>query len=500
MRGIYPFVAAFLVIGIVMLARPAENRAEIQLSDTLSLSGYVRYELGLHAAEQNPNNAALYDDNNDINLARSFFQTEITYKPSSVFKLFANVRFSADQTAQWDGDIDDYNAYPVDVPDDDWTMMKVSEDEWRAEVWELYGDIRHGNAWFRMGRQQIVWGEMIGARILDAINPIDQSWNFLFEPEEFENIRIPQWSIRGSYNIQQNLLSWLSDLNVEGFVTPGDVLSNQRAESGAPFNLMAFPPFFRIDEQDNRGSTEYGGRIGGLIGQVYGTLNYIHSYNDDFSLDFTGLTPDPILGVPLRASAGDMTRYAMLLDAEHKAIDLYGMSLNYAFGEPFNAVMTFEGAWVPNQPYGKAGSAQPEIEDQGTLNYAVRFDRPTQVVPKSFYAASFMTIQLQFKQTVVEGDEDDILGPNNSRIDKTVNNITLQLKQPLLHNDLNLTFQTVYDTDSAYMIKPWVQYKRGDHWYFDVFGVFLGGSEDRPGRFGSLYWADTVYGRVTYQF
>ncbi|HNU72678.1 MAG TPA: hypothetical protein PKL48_13315, partial [Thermodesulfobacteriota bacterium] len=137
MRGIYPFVAAFLVIGIVMLARPAENRAEIQLSDTLSLSGYVRYELGLHAAEQNPNNAALYDDNNDINLARSFFQTEITYKPSSVFKLFANVRFSADQTAQWDGDIDDYNAYPVDVPDDDWTMMKVSEDEWRAEVWEL---------------------------------------------------------------------------------------------------------------------------------------------------------------------------------------------------------------------------------------------------------------------------------------------------------------------------------------------------------------------------
>jgi len=484
-------ILLFLLLGLAA----SNAHALVALTDHLSVSGYARYEIGLHMAESNPN----LDENHDLSLSKFFFQAEWTYQPTDIFKLYAITRVLGDTTQHWDGDLDDYNAFPIDVPDYDWTMMKVGEDDWRAEVWELYADLTLGNLWVRAGKQQIAWGEMINSRILDIINPLDLSWNFQFEPEEFEIIRIPNWSIRAIYSLADVSPVWFYNSSIEAFVTPGDVLPNQNADVGAPFNLVTLPPFLRVNERDNRGKTEYGFRLGGMVGDFYGTLNYMSLYNDDFNLDFTGLAPDPVFGIPVLAP-GDMTPYALLLNAEYKKIDVYGVSLNYAWAQPLNLVATFEGTWIPNQPYGDAESATPAIKDQGTWKYAVRFDRNTQVLPPKFLHASYMMIQLQFTQTIVEGDEDKILGPADSRMDKTVENYILFLQQPILYNNVTLGLLSIWDPDGAYYFKPSFKYTHGDHWYFDVFATFLGGSEKRAGRFGSLYWADTLYGRITYQF
>ncbi|HNR14221.1 MAG TPA: hypothetical protein PLG17_08365 [Thermodesulfobacteriota bacterium] len=489
-----------MVLALVVFGTISAARAEIKLTDNLSITGLLRYELGLHTGGPNPNNAQFGNDNNDLNLSRFFFHTELTYQPSAKFKIFALTRFQADTTYHWDGELDEYNAFPVDVPEDDWTMMKASDDDWRAEIWELYADMTFGNLWLRLGRQQIVWGEMIGARILDAANSLDRSWNFVFEPEEFELIRIPNWAIRASYNITEQPITWISDLNIEAYLNPGDVYTTIDPEPGSPYNLRVYPPFFQIDEQDNRGNVEFGVRIGGMIGNIYGTLNYMSLHSDDSSLEFTGFTPDPVFGSPFLAGTGDPTLYAMMIDAKYEPIDLYGLSLNSALGDPFNAVITYEGAWIPNQPYAKAGSSTPDIEDQGTFKYAVRIDRPTQVLPKQFLHSSMATLQFQVTQTIVEGDEDDIWGGGNSDIDKTVTNLTFQFKQPFWHNDFYVASQFIYDTDGAWLIKPQFRYYHGNHWYFDIYSAICAGSEKRPARFGNLYWADTVYGRVTYQF
>jgi len=484
------------VFVLLLVMAAGDVRADIALSDCFSVAGYMRYELGIHTAESNPN----LPENHDLSLSRFFFQTEWTYQPSDVFKLYAITRILGDTTYHWDSDLDDYNAFPVDVPDYDWTMMKASDDDFRAEVWELYADLTLGNLWLRAGKQQIVWGEMISSRILDIINPLDLSWNFQFEPEEFEIIRIPNWSIRGIYSLEKFVPDWFQNSSIEAFVNPGDVLPHQNADVGAPFNLITFPPFLRVDERDNRGKVEYGIRLGGMIGDFYGTLNYLRLYNDDFNLKFKGLTPDPVFGIPVLAPFGDFTPYALLLDAKYEKIDVYGVSLNYAFRQPWNLVITFEGTWIPNQPYGAAGSPTPAIRDQGTWKYAILFVRPTQILPPKFLHANNMMIQLQLTQTVVEGDEDKILGPADSRMDKSVENIILFLSQPILYNNVSLGLLAIYDPDDSYYIKPSVRYMHGDHWYFDIFATFLGGSEKRTGRFGSLYWADTVYGRITYQF
>jgi hypothetical protein len=56
---------------------------------------------------------------------------------------------------------------------------------------ELYVDGVAGDLWFRIGKQQIVWGKTDFFRMQDIINPVDFGQHFFFD--SFEDIRIPQW-------------------------------------------------------------------------------------------------------------------------------------------------------------------------------------------------------------------------------------------------------------------------------------------------------------------
>ena len=56
---------------------------------------------------------------------------------------------------------------------------------------ELYVDATVGDWWFRVGKQQIVWGKTDFFRLQDLVNPVDFGQHFFFD--SFEDIRIPQW-------------------------------------------------------------------------------------------------------------------------------------------------------------------------------------------------------------------------------------------------------------------------------------------------------------------
>ncbi|HNR12397.1 MAG TPA: hypothetical protein PKM59_03680 [Thermodesulfobacteriota bacterium] len=493
------FIVMSVVVAVLISAGLQEVRAEVKLTDCLSVAGYLRAELAVHTASQNPNN--VQDDNNRLNFARSYFQTEWNYTPTDRFKVFSKIRLMGDFTEDIDSDLGKYDAFPLDVAEDDWTMMKMSERDWRAEVWELYADWTIDKLWLRAGRQQIVWGEMIASRIMDIINPLDMSRNFLFEPEEFENIRIPEWMLRARYSHGQ-IGGLINDFIVEGFFNPGDVYPTQYADVGSPFylgtDLENSFPFFRINDKDRRGDEEYGIRLGGMLGSLYMTLNYLSLYSPEFMLEQTGIAPDPISGIPIFAPA-DFTLYDLLFDAEYPAIDVFGITANY-FVAPLNTVTTFEGTWTPNQPYQDARVAATggtDYTDQGTWNWAIRFDRQTFVFPRP---TSSMMIQVQFNQTIREGDDDDLLGAGNSRVDKTDETISLLLDQFFSYNNYRTTLLFVHDFDGGNYVKPSFRYTYGDHWFFDLYAVFLAGSDERPGRFGGLKWADEVVTRVTYQF
>ncbi len=61
---------------------------------------------------------------------------------------------------------------------------------------EAYVDWSRGDWEWRVGRQHIVWGEMVGLFFADVVSAKDMRQ---FVLQDFEQIRIPQWAIRAEY-------------------------------------------------------------------------------------------------------------------------------------------------------------------------------------------------------------------------------------------------------------------------------------------------------------
>ncbi len=85
-------------------------------------------------------------------------------------------------------------AYSVE---DDFYPAAVRRDQ-RSDfsVREAYLDIGAGDWEFRLGRQHVVWGEMVGLFLADVVSARDTREFFL---EEFETMRIPQWAVRAEH-------------------------------------------------------------------------------------------------------------------------------------------------------------------------------------------------------------------------------------------------------------------------------------------------------------
>lgn len=51
---------------------------------------------------------------------------------------------------------------------------------------------------FRVGRQQVIWGESDQFRLMDIINPLDTTWHL--QQEDWDKIRIPLWLVKAIYD------------------------------------------------------------------------------------------------------------------------------------------------------------------------------------------------------------------------------------------------------------------------------------------------------------
>lgn len=85
------------------------------------------------------------------------------------------------------------------------------------DLWECYVDLSRGPLFFRVGRQNLAWGETDVFRLLDGINPLDNTFGGVFE--DLDDRRIPLWMLRGSCNFGR--VGPVSAVTLEGFCVPG---------------------------------------------------------------------------------------------------------------------------------------------------------------------------------------------------------------------------------------------------------------------------------------
>lgn len=98
-----------------------------------------------------------------------------------------NVKWKIGGRLDYDAAYDRSNFYPPPVRQDQRHEFALREN---------YLDVSAGDFDFRLGRQHVVWGEMVGVFVADVVSARDMREFIL---PEFEVLRIPQWALRAEY-------------------------------------------------------------------------------------------------------------------------------------------------------------------------------------------------------------------------------------------------------------------------------------------------------------
>ena len=93
---------------------------------------------------------------------------------------------------------------------------------------EWYVDTEISNTFWRIGKQQVVWGQADGLKVLDVVNP--QSYRE-FILDDFADSRIPLWMLNVEVPIGDNdsvQFLWIADLTYNELATQGSVYELNR--------------------------------------------------------------------------------------------------------------------------------------------------------------------------------------------------------------------------------------------------------------------------------
>ncbi len=95
-------------------------------------------------------------------------------------------------------------------------LLEVQNNDAMIDIPSLYADINFGSAWFRIGQQQIAWGEALFFRVFDIANGLDVRRHLFFDvgAEEYADERVASPGVRGSYTFSNG---WEVDAFVQMF-------------------------------------------------------------------------------------------------------------------------------------------------------------------------------------------------------------------------------------------------------------------------------------------
>jgi hypothetical protein len=209
------------------------------------------------------------------------------------------------------------------------------------ELWEYYVDVSRGPLFFRIGRQNLSWGETDIFRLLDNINPLDNTFGGPFE--DLDDRRIPLVMIRASYNFGS--VGPVSSCTLESFWVPGfwDAHVAPWAPRGTPYAPpMPDLPFAQrfVYPDKTMDNSRWGFRVSGLLGN---NLNFSLAHYKTF-LDTPAVRLGVTPGLPALLNFSDAWQELI-----YKDVQITGASLNYC--EPrTDIIFRGEVAWFWDEP------------------------------------------------------------------------------------------------------------------------------------------------------
>ncbi len=211
-----------------------------------------------------------------------------------------------------------------------------------AEIRDAYVDVRFDRGLLRVGKQQIVWGELDGIKVLDVLNPASFERFIL---DDFDESRISLWSAW----LDLSLADWRVELALIPDATVHDVPRSPgwfaptapRYRFGAPASApdLAIKP---------RGAVEREGTVAARLSRFIGgwDVQFVASNGLDF---------EPLAEIQAASGAAQLVTY-------HRRRTVLGFALAGGIG-PF--VLRSEVAYSPNRYFSSrvAGSVSSELTE-----------------------------------------------------------------------------------------------------------------------------------------
>ncbi|MEM3112688.1 MAG: DUF1302 family protein [Candidatus Anstonellales archaeon] len=268
-------------IGILIVLGIIQNGLAIDFVTPvgdLNLTGKI-YTQGSWRMEDSEGFTFPKTDAGDFIQHRNLLQIEAKNKFNENFSIFLSGRLT------YDG-VSDYGAHQ---------FRRYDLSDVYAKLREGYLDINYGPVFFRLGRQNLSWGEADLFRLLDGINPLDNTFGLFFE--DLDERRIPIDMARLVVDLGR--VGPVSSLTVEGFIGSGEKQAPLTAP-GSPYALPSPPsPVPVRDEKTHLKDIRGGARILGTTKGVSWSIGHYWSYPDSPVPVFRYSTPGDALSTYL---------------------------------------------------------------------------------------------------------------------------------------------------------------------------------------------------------
>lgn len=329
-----------------------------------------------------------------------------------------------------------------------------------AQLRENYIDFSAGNWDFRLGRQHVVWGEMVGLFFADVVSARDMREFIL---PEFDQLRTPQWAARAEYfvnDIHAELL-WIPVATVNNIGKPGaEFFPNQPLAPG--FNARYLHERHTGNGTDNM---NYGTRISTL--QNGWDVSAFYYRSTDSNATFYRQI--------------DLPTRTFIFEARHDRIHQYGGTLAKDFGD---IVWKAEGVYTRGRSFTSLNALDSDgVVRQNTVDWATGLD-------VTLPAESQLNVQ--FFQRQFFGYDENIIP------DKRENGYSLLLNTKVIPDweAQALFISSLNRPDWLFRPKLTWNFQRNWRWVVGA-DIFKGPA---LGMFGRYDQQDRVYSELRYSF
>lgn len=340
--------------------------------------------------------------------------------------------------------INDY--YPADVE---------KNQRYNLELRENYLDISAGNWDFRFGKQNVVWGEMVGLFFADVVSARDLRE---FVLPEFDQMRIPQWAARAEYfaNDFHAELLWIPVASYDNIGKPGSEFYPMPAAANVRYLAETRPE--RDTDNMNYGlrlsTLKYGWDVSGF---------YYHStdISPTFYRQFDGPT--------------------VVYQANHDRIHQYGGTLSKDFGD---VVLKAEGVYTTGRSFSVQDLADSDgVVRQNTFDWAAGLDF-TLPAESRFNVQLFQRRYSNYNATQIP--------------DKEENGYSLLLNTKFINNwEAQAIFISSLNR-SDWLLRPRLAWNFERNWRLLIGADIFKGPP--TGLFGRYDQQDRVYSEIRYSF